>query len=169
MRNDLLVCPVLLEKRPVRKLYLPAPDNWYAFNLRAFDYKTLGVPLGKRVGGGTYINYNAAIEPCAGNDAQLPYVLPIYVRAGERLFLSPPLKILAKVCTGAIIPQIEPRLFVPDRTDSKQAQLPANPITINVYPGKDQVCPQSRHVRKSICVAMVVATRSLFIVLVARQ
>lgn len=41
---------------------------------------------------------------------------------------------------GAIIPQIEVRDSVPDRTRPQIFELfnePANPITIHVYPGKD--------------------------------
>lgn len=37
---------------------------------------------------------------------------------------------------GAIIPKIEVRDYIPDPSLPKQ---PANPITIHVYPGKDNV------------------------------
>jgi alpha-glucosidase len=84
---------------PVRDVYLPSSSNWYAFtdNLE---------PLGPLVRGGTLVtNWYASLNN------PLPYLMPIYIRA------------------GAIIPMTELEQYV--------GQLPQNPITFNVYPGPD--------------------------------
>lgn len=39
-------------------------------------------------------------------------------------------------CTGAIIPKIEVRDYIPDPSLTKQDP---NPITLHVYPGRDSV------------------------------
>ncbi|KAH9904314.1 glycosyl hydrolases family 31-domain-containing protein [Xylariomycetidae sp. FL2044] len=120
VRNDLLVAPVLYKQRPKRKLYLPHPDAWYPLNLRPdTDESSPGEALKPKARGGSYVEFDARI---AYEDSQLPYVTPMYVRE------------------GAIIPQIEARQSVPDRTRPEirsLAEEPANPITIHVYPGKD--------------------------------
>ncbi|KAF7879540.1 hypothetical protein EAF04_000735 [Stromatinia cepivora] len=119
VRNDLLVAPQLYKQSKCsdRKLYLPGPDGWYPMNLRPGT--TLGgilaEPLNPKVSGGTYVYYDCHIAP---KEEQLPYVTPMYIRE------------------GAIIPQIGVRDSVLDRTrDDKDAH--ENPITINVYPGKN--------------------------------
>lgn len=121
VRNDLLVAPSLYQesKRKTRKLYLPAPDDWYPMNLRPgtklYLDGILAQPLAPRVSGGTFVDYDCHIAP---EEAQLPYATPMYIRE------------------GGIIPQMAVREWVPDRTrDDKDA--PPNPLTINIYPGKD--------------------------------
>jgi alpha-glucosidase len=104
--HDILVAPLVNQYEtatppspPQRDIYLPAPSGWYAFtdNLQ---------PLGPEVPGGTTIqNWYAPLNN------QLPYLMPIYIRA------------------GAIIPMRELEQYM--------GQLPQNPITFNVYPGPD--------------------------------
>jgi alpha-glucosidase (family GH31 glycosyl hydrolase) len=124
VRNDLLVAPVLYKQSTRQKcrLYLPYPDAWFPLNLRPDTIPSApGEKLGPRATGGSYVEFDARI---AFEDSQLPYVTPMYVRE------------------GAIIPQIEVRQSVPDRTRPEFTTLvnePANPITIHVYPGKDNV------------------------------
>lgn len=88
--HNLLHAPALIPKKSTRKLYLPAPSNWYALNLRAFDDDTnLGAALKGKVAGGTYVHYTASIDALWHRDEdrliaeQLPYVTPMYVREGE--------------------------------------------------------------------------------------
>ncbi|KAI0485577.1 glycosyl hydrolases family 31-domain-containing protein [Xylaria cf. heliscus] len=124
VRNDILVAPVIYpqSRRATRKLYLPYPDAWYPLNLRPdTDPAQPGQALQPRASGGTYVEFDSRI---AYEDSQIPYVTPMYIRE------------------GAIIPQIEVRLSTPDRTQSERdypnlVTEPANPITIHVYPGKD--------------------------------
>ncbi|KAH7188137.1 glycosyl hydrolases family 31-domain-containing protein [Fusarium flagelliforme] len=112
VRNDLLVAPALLQEkdRATRRLYLPYPDKWFPMNLRPDD---LGVPLNKAANGGDHIEYDCRIS---ADDAQIPYITPMYIRE------------------GGIIPKIQVRSYIPD--PSLPAQDP-NPITLHVYPGKD--------------------------------
>ncbi|KIL87446.1 glycoside hydrolase family 31 protein [Fusarium avenaceum] len=110
VRNDLLVAPALIPeaKRQTRKVYLPYPDKWYAMNLRPDE--PLGAALASPAEGGSQVEYSCLISD---QDSQLPYITPI---------------------EGAIIPKIEVRDYIPDPSLPKQA---ANPITLHVYPGKD--------------------------------
>ncbi|KAK8038318.1 glycoside hydrolase family 31 protein [Apiospora phragmitis] len=115
--KDLLDVPVMQrqsEKGSVTSVYLPYPDAWYTMNLRPdTDPNAPGAPLEPKVRGGAYIDYN---------EAQLPYVTPMYIHE------------------GAIIPQQEVRQSVPDRTRTDipgLAEEPAIPVTIHIYPGKD--------------------------------
>ncbi|KAF2220735.1 glycosyl hydrolases family 31-domain-containing protein [Elsinoe ampelina] len=126
--NDLLHAPVMKERdrRDRRKVYLPAPSDWYQLNLRAFDNDdSLGEALTWRVPGGKHVHYTASVHACWHNEEnrliqeQLPYVTPMYVRE------------------GAIIPQIPVLGFVPDRNDPAQANI-QTPITLHVYPGRSQ-------------------------------
>ncbi|KAI5919462.1 glycosyl hydrolases family 31-domain-containing protein [Camillea tinctor] len=113
VRNDLLVAPALVPERKhrTRKLYLPYPDKWYAMNLRPDE--ALGVPLGNSAEGGSRIEYDCLISD---QDSQLPFTTPMYIRE------------------GAIIPKIEVRDYIPDPSLPQQ---PPNPITLHIYPGKD--------------------------------
>ncbi|KAH6887057.1 glycosyl hydrolases family 31-domain-containing protein [Thelonectria olida] len=113
VRKDLLVAPALLpeSQRNTRKLYLPYPDDWYPMNLRPDE--PIGVALSPLVDGGSHVEYGCHISD---QYSQLPYVTPMYVRE------------------GAIIPKVEVRDYIPD--PSLPAQDP-NPITLHVYPGKD--------------------------------
>ncbi|KAH8895231.1 hypothetical protein GQ53DRAFT_855393 [Thozetella sp. PMI_491] len=121
VRNDLLVAPLLRpesakanlpeNERSNHVVYLPYPDDWYAMNLRPDD--PLGVALLRKVQGGSRITYYC---PIRYQDDELPYITPMYIRE------------------GAIIPKIEPRDYVPDPSLPKQ---PPNPITVHIYPGKD--------------------------------
>jgi hypothetical protein len=97
------------------------------------DNEPLGMPLGALMRGGSYINYDCRISP---DESQLPYVNPMYIREG-RLHSKPFKYPTTNPCSGAIIPQIEVRQSVPDR--SRFPNEPAIPVTINVYPGKDRV------------------------------
>ncbi|KAH7025658.1 alpha-1,4-glucan lyase [Microdochium trichocladiopsis] len=114
VRNDLLVAPQLDREAAsggVRELYLPYPDHWLPMNLRADD--EIGLPLANSTPGGRRIQYECRISD---DDEQIPYSTPMYIRE------------------GAIIPKIQVRDFVPDYST---AQQDPNPITIHVYPGKD--------------------------------
>ncbi|KAF4556602.1 putative glycosyl hydrolases family 31 protein 6 [Elsinoe fawcettii] len=126
--NDLLHAPVMVERchRDRRKLYLPAPSNWFQLNLRAFDNDdSFGEALSWRVIGGKHVHYTASIKACWHDQENrvireaLPYVTPMYVRE------------------GSIIPQIPVLGFVPDRSDPAQANI-QTPITLHVYPGRTQ-------------------------------
>ncbi|CAE6345185.1 unnamed protein product [Rhizoctonia solani] len=112
--DDVLVAPVLgpqiVPGRPddqTRMIYLPRPDSWWQFNLRA-DGPNSSVALGPRFDGGTLMFYDARMSD---NEAQIPWMNPMFVRY------------------GAIIPQIDPRLYAEDWA------VP-NPIAIHVYPGR---------------------------------
>ncbi|KAG8714455.1 hypothetical protein FRC11_008407 [Ceratobasidium sp. 423] len=112
--DDVLVAPVLwpqiAQGRPhneTRVVYLPRPDSWWQFNLRA-DGPDAAVPLGGRFQGGTLLPYDARMSD---NVAQIPYMNPMFIRY------------------GAIIPQIEPRLYAEDWAKP-------NPVAIHVYPGR---------------------------------
>lgn len=121
VRNDLLVAPALYKEsqRKTRKLYLPAPDDWYPMNLRPGTKLhldgVLAQPLSPKVNGGSYVDFDCHISP---DEKQLPYATPMYIRE------------------GAIIPQMAVQDWVPDRTRDDKDAAP-NPLTINVYPGKD--------------------------------
>ena len=117
VRNDLLVAPCLYRQRNIRKLYLPAPDDWYPMNLRPGTTSggALAEQLLPKAAGGTYVNYDCSIAP---DDGKLPYITPMFIRE------------------GAIIPQIAKYNYVPDRT-RYDAQAGPNPLTINIYPGKN--------------------------------
>ncbi|KAK7415851.1 hypothetical protein QQZ08_012222 [Neonectria magnoliae] len=113
LRNDLLVAPSLNpeSKRATRRLYLPYPDKWFPMNLRPDE--PIGAALSVAADGGSRIEYDCRISD---QDSQLPYVTPMYLRE------------------GAIIPKIQVRDYIPDPSLPKQA---ANPITLHVYPGKN--------------------------------
>ncbi|KAJ1300546.1 hypothetical protein OPQ81_002200 [Rhizoctonia solani] len=112
--DDILVAPILgpqlVSGRPynqTRTIYLPRPDSWWQFNLRA-DGPDAAVPLGGRFEGGTLMPYDARMSD---NNDQIPYMNPMFIRY------------------GAIIPQIEPRMYAEDWSTP-------NPIAIHVYPGR---------------------------------
>ncbi|KXX73549.1 Alpha-glucosidase 2 [Madurella mycetomatis] len=112
VRNDLLVAPALdKDGNDKHKIYLPFPDSWFSMNLRPDE--PLGTALLPRVNGGSRLRYNCLVSD---QDNQIPFTCPMYIRE------------------GAIIPKIEVRDYVPDPTLTKQ---PPNPITLHVYPGKD--------------------------------
>jgi alpha-glucosidase (family GH31 glycosyl hydrolase) len=113
VRNDLLVAPALEpeNKKQTRKLYLPYPHGWFIMNLRPDD--PVGVALSPMVSGGSRVDYRCLISD---QESQLPYITPMYIRE------------------GAIIPKIAVRDFIPD--PSLPAQDP-NPITLHIYPGRD--------------------------------
>lgn len=119
VRNDLLVAPALIpeSKRSTRKLYLPYPDKWFPMNLRPDE--DLGAPLLAPVNGGSRVEYDCRLSD---QDSQLPYITPMYIRE------------------GGIIPKIKVRDYIPDPSLPAQA---ANPITLHVYPGKDNVSGDS--------------------------
>ncbi|KAI1098294.1 glycosyl hydrolases family 31-domain-containing protein [Jackrogersella minutella] len=148
VRNDLLVAPVLYKQsqRTTRKLYLPYPDAWYPMNLRPdTDPSAPGAPLEPKARGGSYVIYDSHI---AYEDSQLPYITPMYIRE------------------GAIIPQIEVRQSVPDRTRPDIASLatePANPITIHVYPGKNQASNSRIFYAKNSKMLIIIQTYHMYL------
>ncbi|CAF3441856.1 hypothetical protein SNK03_007732 [Fusarium graminearum] len=113
VRNDLLVAPALIpeSKRRTRKLYLPYPDKWFTMNLRPDE--DLGAALIEPANGGSRVEYDCRISD---QDSQLPYITPMYIRE------------------GGIIPKVKVRDYIPDPSLPVQD---ANPITLHVYPGKD--------------------------------
>ncbi|KAH7002467.1 glycosyl hydrolases family 31-domain-containing protein [Ilyonectria destructans] len=113
VRNDLLVAPALTpeSKRQTRKLYLPYPDKWFPMNLRPDE--PIGAALAPAADGGSRIEYSCLISD---QDTQIPYITPMYIRE------------------GGIIPKIQVRDYIPDPSLPKQDP---NPITLHVYPGKN--------------------------------
>lgn len=112
-------------------------------NIRPYDQTSLdnfGDKLQDPSVGGTHVKFDARIS---ADENQLPFMTPMYIREGEFDRAKQNHNRLTK--TGGIIPQIEVRKFVPDRTNSAHAAIPANPITIHVYPGKDNVSFYSIH------------------------
>ena len=78
VRNDLLVAPALeKDGNDQHKMYLPYPDEWFPMNLRADE--PLGIPLMKKVDGGSRIKYSCLISD---QDSQIPYTCPMYIREG---------------------------------------------------------------------------------------
>lgn len=124
VRNDLLVAPSLSRERDYarREVYLPSTSSWYPMNLRPYADDTLGEPLAPSASGGSNISYDCHIDL---QESHIPYICPMYIRE------------------GAIIPQIQVRNFVPDRTRPDLPSEPANPITINIYPGKPSFKPKT--------------------------
>lgn len=93
VRNDLLVCPIMDRQKArwgsyadgvrrdygTRNCYIPQPDNWYVFNLRAsLDQTYLRQKLSKSCDGGTTFNdWDRSIN----NDPKhIPYITPMFVR-----------------------------------------------------------------------------------------
>ncbi|KAL0258807.1 hypothetical protein SLS55_006311 [Diplodia seriata] len=117
--NDILVAPSLHQEseRARREIYLPSTSSWYPMNLRPCeDGSSIGEALLPKAAGATYVDYDCRIS---AEESQLPFVCPMYIRE------------------GAIIPQIHVRQSVPDRTRPAALQdEPANPVAINVYPGR---------------------------------
>ncbi|KAH7333765.1 glycosyl hydrolases family 31-domain-containing protein [Rhizoctonia solani] len=110
--DDLLVAPILHPQGPeweriTRVVYLPRPNSWWQCNLRA-DGPDGAVPLVNEFKGGSLIPYDARLSL---EESQIPYVTPMFIKS------------------GAIIPQIEPRMYAEDYNSKP------NPITIHVYPG----------------------------------
>lgn len=132
--HSILVCPVMDPQsvnQGSRQVYLPRPDRWFSFNLRIDGGPNdVGVPLLAPQEGGSILTFDATISPDAKTH---PYATPIYVREGKTSvaghhLLSGKVLILP---VGAIIPQIGVRDHVGDGK--------ANPITLHIYPGKDNV------------------------------
>ncbi|CAE6473102.1 unnamed protein product [Rhizoctonia solani] len=110
--DDLLVAPILHPQGPeceriTRVVYLPRPKSWWQCNLRAAGADS-AVPLGNEFKGGSLIPYDARLSL---DESQIPYVTPMFIKF------------------GAIIPQIEPRMYAEDYKSKP------NPITIHIYPG----------------------------------
>ncbi|KAG8709571.1 hypothetical protein FRC09_000589 [Ceratobasidium sp. 395] len=117
--DHLLVAPVLDPqgddpKQITRVAYLPRPDPWWLFNLRA-DGPQHAVSLSQEYVGGSLVPLNARLELPEESEVKIPLMTPMFVKS------------------GGIIPQIEPRLYVEDL--SVHPNAPPNPITIHVYPG----------------------------------
>ncbi|KAG9123437.1 hypothetical protein FRC07_014945 [Ceratobasidium sp. 392] len=116
--DHLLVAPVLDPqgdgpKQATRVAYLPRPDPWWLFNLRA-DGPQHAVPLTEEFVGGSLVPVNARLEL---SEEKFPLMTPMFVKS------------------GGIIPQIEPRLHVEDL--DVEPNVAPNPITVHVYPGYD--------------------------------
>ncbi|KKY28056.1 putative alpha-glucan lyase [Diplodia seriata] len=114
VRNDILVAPQLEQKQARREIYFPSTTAWFPMNLRPHDDDAIGEALQPSVPGGCNVSFDCHIAP---EDGHLPHVCPMYIRE------------------GAIIPQIQVRDSVPDRTRPELPAAAANPITINIYPG----------------------------------
>lgn len=114
--HNILVCPVLNPGVKHRPVYLPGSDQWYPLNLR-IDVQNQGkdpqrikhaANLEQSVPGGTTISYGCYIPNAGFQPEQIPFVTPVYVRA------------------GAIIPQLHFRQFVNEGG--------VNRPTIHIYP-----------------------------------
>lgn len=146
VRNDLLVAPFITQQtdkwgdvvnktkgadgNPLplyrdyghREVYLPQPDSWYPFNLDA-EFKPIigffGRELLTPITGGSVIDYEGAIDTrsTSYDSERLRYLTPMFVRE------------------GAIIPQIDVKLYVPDK-EIDPGRNEMNHYTIHVYPGK---------------------------------
>lgn len=131
--RDVLVAPIM-ESHTVnggqRVVYLPLPNSWYSFNLRIDG--TLGVALGPAIEGGSMFGFDAYISQ---NPSHLPYVTPIYIREGKNYSpfneISKLFRLLKFKITGGILPQVSVRQYINDSQ--------VNPITIHVYPRRDNV------------------------------
>ena len=133
----ILVCPIMDPDNVnggTRQVYLPRPDSWFVFNLRIDgDSNALGVPLSAPQEGGSIFQFFARINSDPGHT---PYITPIYIREGESYSVSfTANKDMLILRTGAIIPQTGVRDSIGDGT--------VNPVTLNIYPGKDNVSPHS--------------------------
>ncbi|KAF2151548.1 glycoside hydrolase family 31 protein [Myriangium duriaei CBS 260.36] len=116
--QNLLVCPVFHESYQSRAVYLPQTDEWYPSNLR-INLQGFGPdPILKHAAnledpspGGSTLEYFCPIPDATQSLDQIPYVTPMYIRA------------------GAIIPQLDVRQYIgaPDTT--------INPPTFHIYPG----------------------------------
>eukprot|EP01127_Copromyxa_protea_P000298 TRINITY_DN10248_c0_g1_i1.p1 TRINITY_DN10248_c0_g1~~TRINITY_DN10248_c0_g1_i1.p1 ORF type:complete len:1044 (+),score=132.55 TRINITY_DN10248_c0_g1_i1:157-3288(+) len=106
--NDFLVAPILSpettnrwgEKVGMRDIYLPSSSDWFLFQNNQYPLKSA------HEGGRTIRNFDATIN---SDPNHLNFIVPMFVRA------------------GAIIPTLEPEMFVGERE--------YNPITFSVYPG----------------------------------
>lgn len=100
--KDLLVAPIIDKGQTSRDVYLPAGSQWYCY----MDNRH---PLPATVEGGTTLNFGAEINT---DPNHIPFILPIYVRA------------------GSILPTIPRERYVGELNDKGQPR----PITLNVYP-----------------------------------
>ena len=132
----ILVCPIMDPDNVnggSRQVYLPRPDSWFPFNLRIDEGSSnVGVPLSARVEGGSIFSFNARITSAP---AQFPYITPIYVREGKSHHTGCQQEKTLTVPIGAIIPQIGVRNYIGDGV--------VNPITLHIYPGKNNVSQSS--------------------------
>ncbi|KAF4781156.1 hypothetical protein HER10_EVM0008029 [Colletotrichum scovillei] len=89
--HNILVCPVLNPGVNYRPVYLPGSDQWYPLNLR-IDVQNQGkdpqrvkhaADLEQSVPGGTTISYGCYIPNAGFQPEQIPFVTPVYVRAGK--------------------------------------------------------------------------------------
>lgn len=106
--DDLLVAPVVEKQSPAtrhgtRAVYLPSGSRWYCY----MDNRR---PLLAPTAGGQQIDFDAHLSTEPGH---LPFVCPMYVRA------------------GAILPTVELEQWIGERQSGGK---PANPLTINIYP-----------------------------------
>ncbi|KAL6832031.1 glycoside hydrolase family 31 protein [Trichoderma camerunense] len=135
VRNDLLVAPPMRpeEESNGHQVYLPYPDEWFPMNLRPDEIpqegeptpsEHLGVALEPAIAGGTHVSCDCNISD---EEARFPTITPMYIRE------------------GAIIPRIRTKLSTPDwypKGVPDDADIPApeaSPITIHVYPGKNNL------------------------------
>ncbi|KAJ3536576.1 hypothetical protein NM208_g6658 [Fusarium decemcellulare] len=116
--HNILVAPITDPGVVARQVYFPGSDKWYPCNLRVqvqgqgSDPLKNATQLQAPVDGGSTISYRCPVPTDASTNAeQLPYVTPVYIRA------------------GAIIPQLD----VPSCQYIKENDL--NPPVINIYPG----------------------------------
>ncbi len=143
MRQDLLIAPLMTEedsKRGWRHIYLPRPDSWFIFNLsctNSLNEDLVRHPLEPRLHGGSEMKVEARIPSQQSDMLEISKVTPMFIREGT---LRDPRQSdrYSYAMIGAIIPTIKPRAHVPDRT-REDCNAPVNAITLNVYPGKNNV------------------------------
>lgn len=111
VRNELLISPVI-EKQSNENGF-GKRDIYLPEGNDWYQFTNNISPLQYPISGGTTISeFDASINNC---DFHIPYIVPIYVKA------------------GAIIPVLELEQYVGQRNENNQP----NPITLNIYPGKE--------------------------------
>jgi len=110
VRNDVLVAPILFKQRAGNN---GIRDIYMPTGSDWFCYKDNRQPLSEKIEGGmTFSNFDASINT---NSEHIPFTTPVFIRS------------------GAIIPTLEQEQFVGEYRSKGMI----NPITLNIYPGRD--------------------------------